>query len=92
MEAVGAASSVIAVIELSAKVASLCLEYSRAVKNARDDIIRLQCEIDHLKDVLVEVTQLLDGPNGGKLSASQKLLGALKECSFNSKRSTINWS
>jgi hypothetical protein len=41
MEAVGSAASIIAVIELSAKVASLCFQYSSAGKNARSDVERL---------------------------------------------------
>jgi uncharacterized protein YaaN involved in tellurite resistance len=70
------AANVIAVIELSAKVASACLEYSHAVKNAAKDVDRLQSEVKSLQDVLQNVKQLLDGFNGAKLSAS---LGLSKE-------------
>ncbi|CAG1984567.1 unnamed protein product, partial [Fusarium graminearum] len=42
-EALGVASSVVDVVDLSASVFSLCLQYSREVKNAKDDIERL-CE------------------------------------------------
>jgi hypothetical protein len=54
-EALGLAASVIAVVQLSAKVASLCVEYYTNVKNARDDIIRLQREADGLKVTLKQV-------------------------------------
>jgi len=35
--------------------------------------------VKSLRDVLGEVKQLLESPNGAKLSASQKLLEALKD-------------
>ena len=79
IEGLGAAASVIAVVELCAKVDSLCVQYSRDVKRAKNDITRLQDEVKSLRDVLGEVEQLLDGPDGAKLSASQKLLEALRD-------------
>jgi hypothetical protein len=48
MEVVGSAASIIAVIDLSAKVASLCFQYSSAVKNARSNVERLQGELERL--------------------------------------------
>ncbi|ORY68637.1 uncharacterized protein BCR38DRAFT_482140 [Pseudomassariella vexata] len=48
-EGLGMAASAIAVIELSAKVASLCLQYSKNVKHAKDDIERIQSEVRSLK-------------------------------------------
>jgi len=79
MEGLGAAANVIAVVDLCAKVASFCYQYSLAVKDAKNDITRLQGEVKSLRDVLGEVQQLLNGPDGAKLSASQKLLDALKD-------------
>ncbi|KAF3184867.1 hypothetical protein TWF225_005778 [Orbilia oligospora] len=55
MEAIGAASSVIAIVELSAKVASVCLEYYAAVKDARDEITRLYTKVKELEDVAKDV-------------------------------------
>jgi len=81
MEGLGAAASIIAVIELSAKVASLCFQYSVAVKHAEKDITRLQKEVKNLTDVLEEVQELLDSSGGASLSTSQKLLEALNDCS-----------
>jgi uncharacterized protein YaaN involved in tellurite resistance len=77
MEGLGAAVSVIAIIELSAKVASVCVEYSRAVKNAAKDVNRLLNKLKSLQDVLQKVKQLLDGLNGPRLSASQSLRKSL---------------
>lgn len=79
-EALGLASSVITVIDLSAKVASWCSEYYTNVKNARDDIERLQREAEGLKATLERVQSLCDGPNGVKLQESQSLCEAIKDC------------
>ncbi|KAK0645495.1 hypothetical protein B0T16DRAFT_428600 [Cercophora newfieldiana] len=77
MEGLGAAASIIAVIELAAKVGSLCLEYSSAVKNARSDIERLVNQSESLKTTAHDLQKLLQGPHGARLETSQKLLGAL---------------
>ena len=61
MEGLGAAASVIAVVELAAKVASLCLEYSSAVKKARPDIGCLRKHINSLKTAIDGVQELLQG-------------------------------
>lgn len=82
MEGLGIAANVIAVIELSAKVASLCLEYSSAVKRAKSDIQRLLHELGTLKITLEGVRQLLESPNGGRLQTSQRLRDGLNGCSF----------
>ncbi|OBT60675.1 hypothetical protein VE03_09889, partial [Pseudogymnoascus sp. 23342-1-I1] len=80
MAELGLASSVITVIDLSAKVASWCSEYYANVKNARDDIERLQREAQGLKATLERVQSLCDGPNGVKLQVSQSLREAVKDC------------
>ncbi|KFY68440.1 hypothetical protein V496_01062 [Pseudogymnoascus sp. VKM F-4515 (FW-2607)] len=79
-EVLGLASSVITVIDLSAKVASWCSEYYANVKNAGDDIERLQRETRGLKATLERVQSLCDGPNGAKLQESQSLSEAVKDC------------
>ncbi|KAL6409891.1 hypothetical protein AUP68_06293 [Ilyonectria robusta] len=62
-EAVGLAASVIAIIDLSAKVAVLCLQYSTAVGNARADITHLQSQLDDLGTTLQGVQHLLNNQN-----------------------------
>ena len=74
------AANVIAVVELSAKVANLCVQYSREVKGARDEIARLRSEVNNLKTVVEDVQRLINGPGNGKLSASQKVLDAIDDC------------
>ena len=41
-------------VDISAKIASLCFQYSVAVKNAKEDIKRLQGKVNDIKDVLGE--------------------------------------
>jgi hypothetical protein len=81
MEGVGAAANIIAVINLSAKVASLCFQYSSAVKNARSDVERLQGELERLETTLQGAQRLLESPNGKKLQTSQGLRNGLIDCS-----------
>jgi WD40 repeat protein len=79
MEGLGAAASIIAVVELAAKVASLCLEYSSAVKNARADIDRLRQHTASLNITVEGAQKLLQGPHGARLETSHKLRNALND-------------
>lgn len=80
MDGISGAASLIAVIEISAKIASLCFQYSVAVKDAKKDIDRLQRKVSDLKDILEGVKRLLDGQDSTPLSAAHKLVGSLKDC------------
>jgi Fungal N-terminal domain of STAND proteins len=83
MEGLSGAASVIAVVDLSAKVASLCFQYLVAVKDAKEDIKRLQGEVSSIKDILGGVKQLLDGLDSKmQLLVTQKLSASLKDCSL----------
>ncbi|KAK6592342.1 vegetative incompatibility protein HET-E-1 [Botrytis cinerea] len=79
-EALGLVSSVIAVIDLSVKVASRCSEYYTNVKNARDDIGRLQSEAQGLKVILDRVRSICDGTNGVRLQDPQGLRKGVENC------------
>lgn len=79
-EAVGLTASIIAIVELSAKVGKLCLDYSTAVSNARQDISRLHDQVDGLSKTLQEARGVIDGPDGQSLTASQNLLDSLDGC------------
>jgi hypothetical protein len=81
MDGLSVAANIIAAVELSAKVASLCAQYCSSVKNAKEDITRLQGVVENLNDVFKDYHDLLDGPHGPKLESSQKLRNALKESS-----------
>jgi len=78
-EALGVASSVIAVVDLSAKVFSLCLQYSQAVKNAKDDIEKLGREVAAFQATTEELHTLVEGPRGQELKASQQLKSAIED-------------
>ncbi|KAK7582828.1 hypothetical protein V3481_012126 [Fusarium oxysporum f. sp. vasinfectum] len=78
-EALGVASSVIAVVDLSAKVFSLCLQYSREVKNAKDDIERLRKEVAAFQDTAKELNALLEGSRGRELKTSQQLVSVIED-------------
>lgn len=78
MEGLAGAASVIAVVEVSAKIISLCFQYSTAVRNSRKDIERLQKKVSNIKDVFEQAEQLLDGRN--KTLATHNLLDSLKNC------------
>lgn len=80
MEGLSGAASVIAVIEVSAKIISLCFQYSTAVGNSRKDIKCLQKKVSNIKDVFEQVEQLLDGRNKTLLLAIHNLSDSLKEC------------
>ncbi|KAF9775390.1 hypothetical protein IL306_006501 [Fusarium sp. DS 682] len=78
-EALGVASSVIAVVDISAKVLSLCFQYSREVKNAKDDIEKLCQEVAAFQATTKELKALLEGPRGRGLKASQELVSTIKD-------------
>jgi hypothetical protein len=78
-ETLGVASSVIAVVDLSAKVLSLCLQYSRKVKNAKDDIDRLRKEVAAFQDTTKKLRTLLEGSHGKELNASHQLVSAIED-------------
>lgn len=73
MDGVSAAASVLQVIDLTVNVASICGVYILKVKRAKDDIRALQQEIRSLARVLQKLEELLNSPNGTKLSTSRTL-------------------
>lgn len=79
MDAVGAASSVAAIVELSAKIAKLCAQYANDVKHASNNINRILRETDHLKNVSEGTQELFTSPQGSSLKTSPKLLSALND-------------
>ncbi|KAJ0306108.1 hypothetical protein Brms1b_010559 [Colletotrichum noveboracense] len=80
MEGVGVAANVIAVVDLSAKVASLCFQYSKEVAGARADIQRLRTQVEHLETVLRATQRLVEGIKGRPLLTSQELVGSISDC------------
>ena len=79
MDGLSATASVLAVIEVSVKVASLCSQYSVAVKNAENDIQRIQKKVKDIEVILQALKGLLEGPDKIRLSATDNLAASLKE-------------
>ncbi|KAI1523476.1 WD40 multi-domain protein, partial [Pyrenophora tritici-repentis] len=80
MDGLSGAASVIAVIDMSAKITALCLQYSRAVKDAKNDIERIEKKVGDIKRVLKSIKKLLDGPHKARLSTTHGLFKSLKQC------------
>jgi hypothetical protein len=80
MDGLSGAASVIAVIDISAKIAALCFQYSIAVKDAKSDIERIERKVSDIKRVLKSIKKLLDGPRTARLSATHSLFKSLQQC------------
>jgi septal ring factor EnvC (AmiA/AmiB activator) len=77
MDGLSGAASVIAVVDISAKVASLCFQYSVAVKDAKRDIERLQQKVTEIRNVLEQLLK----QDKSQLSTTRTLLDPLQRCS-----------
>jgi hypothetical protein len=80
MEAIGVAANLIAVVDLSARIAKCCIQYSLEVKDAKADIMRVQTEVDNLEKVVSHVQRLISSPQSAHLTASEKMLDAVNDC------------
>ncbi|KAI9868485.1 MAG: hypothetical protein M1813_005929 [Trichoglossum hirsutum] len=80
MDGLSAAASVIAVVDISAKITSFCFQYLIAVKGAKNDIEHLQRKVAEIRGILEKIKQLLDGRDKAQLSTTSELSDSLKEC------------
>jgi hypothetical protein len=80
MDGLSGAASVIAVIDISAKITSICYQYSVAVKEAKDDIERVQRKVSDITHILEKLRQLLDSQDKTRLSSTHGLLDSLSQC------------
>lgn len=89
MEGLGAAASIIAVVDLSVKVVTLCSQYSAAVSGAREDISRVSAQVSGLRTTLEHAAQLVEqqqpnNPAAGRgqhhLATSRDLLDQVQRC------------
>ncbi|KXJ85602.1 hypothetical protein Micbo1qcDRAFT_127750 [Microdochium bolleyi] len=78
-ELLGIAASVIAVVDVSAKVLNLCSEYVRDVKNAKSDINNLCAEVVQFLAAIEQLNKLLEGPDGEALKALKHLESTLQD-------------
>lgn len=75
-----AAASVIAIVQITEQVLRLCYKYAKGVKDAPDDIQRLQGELQSLNYILEGAKPLLEGSHKEKLKTSQLLRESLAGC------------
>lgn len=83
MDGLSGAASIIAVIDMSAKIFELCQTYVSAVKEARKDIQRLRDGVTSLQDVLTDVRDLAEEPNLSRRSVFSRLSqhdGPVQQC------------
>lgn len=80
MDGLSGAASVIAVVDKSAKVMSLCYQYSVEVKHAKGDIERLQQKVKDTKNVLEKLQQLLEKQDESQLPTTRTLPDSLQKC------------
>ncbi|CAJ0546948.1 Ff.00g015750.m01.CDS01 [Fusarium sp. VM40] len=75
-EIVGLTASIIAIVELSAKLAT----YSNEVGSARGDISRLQSQLGSLDISLKAAQRLINEPKNHALATSRSLIDSLNKC------------
>ncbi|KAF7536892.1 hypothetical protein G7054_g4190 [Neopestalotiopsis clavispora] len=80
MEALGGVGSIIAVVDLSAKILSLCSQYFKEVKNARNSIEDLQKAVTNIQTQHEKTRALLEGRMGFLLETSQELIKGHHGC------------
>jgi hypothetical protein len=80
MDGLSGAASVIAVIDISAKITSICYQYSVAVKDAKGDIERVQRKVGYIMLILEKIKELLDSRDKPRLSITHSLSDLLKRC------------
>lgn len=79
MEATG---GIIAIVQISAKIISICGKYALEVKDAKEDIKRLQKEVVSLQESLELVQNSLAAPGGTTLAgAAEALADIIGGCS-----------
>ena len=81
LEGVGAAASIVALIDTSLKVLSICAEYYSHVKNAKKDVDRFSLEVEAFINVLHNLDKLARSPEGAaSLFASRSLNKDIERC------------
>ncbi|EMD67664.1 hypothetical protein COCSADRAFT_158031 [Bipolaris sorokiniana ND90Pr] len=80
MDGLSGAASVIAVIDISAKIASLYYQYSVAVKDSKNDIKRVRRKVSDITHILEKIKQLLDSHDKTRLSTIYGLFSSLEQC------------
>jgi hypothetical protein len=80
MDELSGAASVIAVIDLSAKITVLCSQYIAAVKDAKNEIECIEKKVGDIRHLVEGIKKLLDGPHKSQLSTINGLFKSLEQC------------
>lgn len=75
MDPVSLTASIIAIIQISGKVISICYDYRRAIKKSAEDAIKIIKEIKSLQDVLERLLQLAEREGAKKIPRLASLQG-----------------
>lgn len=87
MEAVGAAASVVALVEISAKVLLLTAKYAAQVKSAQRDISRFRVELEAFVKVLQSLEELAQNqPQATRLATFKSLAESFQQCRLDLER------
>ncbi|KAF3099950.1 hypothetical protein TWF569_003928 [Orbilia oligospora] len=71
-EAIGVAASIATFVEISIKVASLCMDYAKKVKNADDDIRRLRTKIEGIATLAEDIQEQIKNSVQKRLDPSTR--------------------
>ena len=80
MDGASAAASIVALIETSLKVVSLCAEYYSHVKKAKEEVHRFSLEIKAFINVLQNLDKLAQNPRAIRLFTSKALGQDIERC------------
>lgn len=86
MDGISAAASLINLVEISARVLSLTVEYSTQVKNAKEDIARFRLELEAFIKVLRSLKELAQ-TEATQLITFKSLAESIKQCELDLERS-----
>ena len=80
MDGLSVAANVLSVVDISLKVVKLCKQYYDGVKKAKEDIVRLQREVEHVTSTAGDLKKLLGSPDSVNFTATLKLVNSVDGC------------
>jgi len=80
MDGISTTASVVALVETSLKIVSLCAEYASNVKNAKKDIARFRLEVEAFIKVLQSLDKLAQNLETAKLITFKSLVESIQQC------------
>ncbi|CAG8909811.1 unnamed protein product [Penicillium egyptiacum] len=80
MDGLSSPASVIAVIQITGSIIKLCGGYIQEVKDARDEMLKLQGSIAGLQGTLKDLHKVLQSNDGKTLATSSRLVSSITDC------------